>query len=75
MRDDDTERIRRSELIASMTRALAAAVTAGEVAEETVSFVREATGADEVAFGVTADHGRRLRVIAASGPTLLGAPR
>ena len=63
MGDDDAERARRSELIPSMTRALAAAVTTAEVAQATVS------------FAVLQDRGRRLRVIAATGTTLLGGPR
>jgi hypothetical protein len=75
MGDDDAGRVRRSELIPSMTRALAAAVTTAEVAQATVSSLLTATEADEVAFAVVQDRGRRLRIIAATGTTLLGAPR
>ena len=75
MGDDDAERVRRSELIPSMTRALAAAVTTAEVAQATVSSLLTTTEADEVAFAVVQDRGRRLRVIAATGTTLLGGPR
>src|SRR5947208_15421845 len=75
MGDDDAERARRSELIPSMTRALAAAVTTADVAQATVSSLLTATEADEVAFAVVQDRGRRLRVIAATGTTLLGVPR
>ena len=75
MRDDDAGRVRRSELIPSMTRALAAAVTTAEVAQATISSLLIAIEADEVAFAVVQDRGRRLRVIAATGTTLLGNPR
>ena len=75
MGNDDAGLVRRSELIPSMTRALAAAVTTAEVAQATISSLLIAIEADEVAFAVVQDRGRRLRVIAATGTTLLGNPR
>ena len=75
MGNDDAGLVRRSELIPSMTRALAAAVTTAEVAQATISSLLIAIEADEVAFAVVQDRGRRLRVIAATGTTLLGVPR